>query len=41
MHHIQGTPKIALGGYETHMLIVWAENLKKDCLTQLKELNSN
>lgn len=40
-NHIPGTPKIAVEKYEMHVLTVWTQELRKDCLAQLKELNSN
>lgn len=38
--YIKGTPKIAVGALQNLVLQVWTENLHKECLWQLKELNS-
>ena len=38
---IEGTPKIVIGKYENPFLSIWTEDLKKDALTYLKDLNSS
>ena len=36
-HHVRGTPRIAVDHCENNLLTLWTEDLRRDCLSQLKD----
>ena len=35
-YHVKGTPKIAIGRCQNNLLTLWTEDLRRDCLSLLK-----